>query len=513
MKRIAHGSTESDLTDSTENVEITPACAAGDVLYPTLPAPPQPTRFCYLFDDLSDNDDCLILQSPDTLNNLSELGQKMHDRADDIEDDHSKNGAIYTYFGQFIDHDVVFTDVKKPAGETDSSLLNCKTLVPWTKPEIFARVHNQRASLLDLDSIYGPIKGAILPPREPNSAKFALCRVTKSGDPIANKDEWNDVPRGPKSSNGKEDRVALIADRRNDSHLIISQMHVAFLRAHNAIVDKEQCSFEEARRILQKHYQWTVIKHFLPAIVGQDEIKKAMNEPIYDPAKGLPFEFTVAAYRFGHSMVRNLYYYNTNYGRLSPIRLFTLRLLSGGSYPPRHGEGFDTLPEKAVIEWRAFLDRNKNATKLIRPKLAEPLFTVMDESNIIVNGEFRLSVLDLKRSYMMRIPTGQAIASKLGITPLTPTEIESVFPDPNFLRTTRLSQRTPLFFYVLAEAALAKKTEKLGPVGGRLVAEVLIGLVRSHKYSFLNQSWNPHLGTGNDFSFSDLLRLGGVLEP
>lgn len=510
MKRIAHGSTESDSSEITENIDVVPACQAGDISCPALPAPPKPTPFYYLFDDLSDNDDCLILQSPDTLKNLSELGQKMHDQID-LGKDNAKIPAIYTYFGQFIDHDVVFTDVKKAEGETDSTLLNSKTLAPWTKGEIFCRVHNKRASLLDLDCVYGPIKGVLLPPRQPNSDKFALCSITKTDYPIKTKDEWNDVPRGPKSGDRKEDRVALIADRRNDSHLIISQLHVAFLRAHNAIVDDKHCSFEEARRILQMHYQWLVIKHFLPAIVGQNEIDKAMNEPIYEPARGLPFEFSVGAYRFGHSMVRNMYYYNSNYRRVSPIRLFTLILLSGGGYPPNPGQGFDTLPAKAVIEWKSFLDENENAAKIIRPKLAEPLFTILDESNVRVNGEFRLSVLDLKRSYMMRIPTGQAIAKRLKITPLTPTEIESVFPDEqdrDFLRNTSLSQRTPLFFYVLTEAALNPQ-QKLGPVGGRLVAEVLIGLVRSHKYSFLNQNWKPDLGRHKeDFSFSDLFRLG-----
>lgn len=515
MQRIAHGSTEPDSSEVTENIVVTPVCQAGAVDYPTLPAPPKPTPFYYMFEALSDDEDSLILQSNETLNNLSTLGQKMHEKID-LGKDNSPIPSFYTYFGQFIDHDVVFTNVEKPAGKTDSWLLNDENLAPWNKAEICSRVRNKRASLLDLDCVYGPIKDVLLPPLQPNSDKFALCSLTPTSDPIETRDGFNDVPRGPKSDNGKEDRVALIADRRNDSHLIISQLHVAFLRAHNEIVDRKQCSFEEARRILQMHYQWLVTKHFLPAIVSQSEIDKAMNEPIYKPAKGLPYEFAVGAYRFGHSMVRNSYYYNKNYPRVSPLRLFTLILLSGGGFPPTHGKGFDTLPAKAVIDWKLFLNERENPAKNIGPKLSEPLFTVLDETSIRAKGEFRLSVLDLKRSYMMRIPTGQAIAKRLGLTPLTPTEIESVFPEQeerDFLRKTTLSQRTPLFFYVLAEAALSTN-RKLGPVGGRIVAEVLIGLVRSHKHSVLNNTWTPDLGKQKgEFSFSDLLRLGNVLEP
>jgi len=514
MLRIAHGSTTSDTIESV-NLESLSA-GSGNFDFPESKSPPKPTPFTYLFEDLSDDEDSLILHSPDTLKNLSQLGEMMRDT--DHEGTYNSNiPSIYTYFGQFVDHDVTFTNIEKPAWVTDSELLDCKALWPWTKQEILAKISNKRTSLLDLDCVYGAMKGGVLPPvRKGNPDEFGVGQVHKSGNPVKHKDQYNDVPRGPKDPNPKQDRAALIADPRNDSHVIISQMHVAFLRAHNAIVHQEKCSFEEARRILQMHYQWIVIKEFLPTIVSQEAIDNAMKGPVYDPAKGLPLEFAVGAYRFGHSMVRNLYYLNEHHARISLPTLFTLTMLSDSTHPTPNS-GFETLPERAVIEWRKFLDAKENAARAIRPKMVEPLFEMLDEANIKVPGECRLSVLDLKRSYMMRIPTGQAIAKELGVAPLSATEIESVFQDANdqdFLRKTTLSTRTPLLFYVLAEAALNKEG-KLGPVGGRLVAKVLIGLVKSHKYSFLNNDqWSPHAGqTKGQFSLADLLQLAGVLEP
>ena len=516
MLRIAHGSTTSGIAESDESILEGLSDGSNEFEFPKLDAPPPPTPFTYLFDDLAD-EDSLILQTPDTLTNLSKLGDMMRDSTHKGKFN-SPIPSIYTYFGQFVDHDITFSEVDKENGETDSELLNSDTLAPWTRQEIAAKVRNKRASLLDLDCVYGAMKGGVmLPPRrKPNRDEFHLGKVAKTQNPVKHKDEFNDVPRGPKNPDAKQDRAALIADPRNDSHVIISQMHVAFLRAHNAIVHQEKCSFEEARRILQMHYQWIIIKEFLPTVVSQEAIDNADKGPAYDPSKGLPLEFAVGAYRFGHSMVRNKYYLNDNFGRLRLPALFTLTVLSNAGHPTPN-KGYDTLPDESVIQWRKFLDVQHNAAREIRPKMVEPLFEILNEANIKVPGESRLSVLDLKRSYMMRIPTGQAIAERLGLTPLTATEIESCFPDANdseFLRNTTLSSRTPLFLYVLAEAALNKEG-KLGPVGGRLVAKVLTGVVKSHKYSFLNNDqWSPHVGkTKGQFYLADLLQLAGVLEP
>lgn len=514
MLRIAHGSTTADSVEPTDDLLEDLSALADEFEFRKLDTTPQPTPFTYLFDDLSDDEDSLIFRSSDTLENLSRLGDMMMD-AGHQGYYNSAIPSIYTYFGQFVDHDITFTNVDKSDGVTDSELLDSKSLAPWTKHEIFTKIRNKRTSLLDLDCVYGATEQKLLPPlRKDNPDMLGVGKVAKSGYAVPYKDERNDVPRRRLHTDPKKDRAALIADPRNDSHVIISQMHVAFLRAHNAIVDREKCSFDEARRILQMHYQWILIKEFLPTIVSQDAIDNAMKGPVYDPAKGLPLEFAVGAYRFGHSMVRSTYYLNANYPRQPLPKLFTLTVLSDVGHPTPH-KGFATLPEKAVIQWKKFLAGGKNAARVMRPKMVEPLFQMLDEANIKVRGECRLSVLDLKRSYMMRIPTGQAIANRLGITPLSATEIESTFPDANdreFLRKTTLSERTPLFLYVLAEAALNKEG-KLGPVGGRLVAKVLIGIIQSYKYSFLNKAWSPHVGkTKGRFFLTDLLQLAGVLD-
>ena len=78
------------------------------------------------------------------------------------------------------------------------------------------------------------------------------------------------------------------------------------------------------------------------------------------------------------------------------------------------------------------------------------------------------------------------------------------------LRPMGLDAETPLWFYVLKEAELRTEGRRLGPVGGRIVAEVFIGLLEGDHMSYLNQDpdWTPDLG--QDFKMADLLRFAGV---
>jgi hypothetical protein len=324
----------------------------------------------------------------------------------------------------------------------------------------------------------------------------------------------------PSKEKPKEDRTALIPDPRNDSHVIISQLHVAFLRAHNALVDKHHCSFDEARRLLTNHYHWLVYQDFLQTFVPAATINQVLTDPdpIYKPASGLPLEFTAGAFRFGHSMVRRGYYLNDNYPGQTLVGLFTLIVLSNGFDKPTPGVGYKQLPEHRIIQWGKFLAGGDNAARALRPQMVEPLFELLNEIDRPVPGETRLSVQDLKRGYMLRLPTGQAIADRLKITPLTAVEIQAVATDKQLdvLTKSGFLSQTPLWFYILAEAAHANTQpgpgqgrEQLGPVGGRIVAEVLIGLLKNIPYSFLNTGWKP---TGK-FFLRDFLDLAGVLEP
>jgi hypothetical protein len=242
----------------------------------------------------------------------------------------------------------------------------------------------------------------------------------------------------------------------------------------------------------------------------------ALAEPFF-----LPLEFTVAAYRFGHSMVRTQYDFNLNFNKsgepgteLATLgRLFTFTAMSG-----QLGD-FDTLPENWIIEWDNFVDVGGtfNKARRIDTKLVEPLFQLPDLRGIPEQGDgARLAVRNLLRGYLLRMPTGQAVVRAMGQEPLAPKAIEAAAASDEqikVLREAKFLDRTPLWYYLLAEAAHSQ-TGRLGRVGSILVAEVLIGLIRRSEDSILkNRNWSPTLGsTPGEFNLPDLLRLAGVLD-
>ncbi len=247
--------------------------------------------------------------------------------------------------------------MRKKEGESDFEMLaNDPELEPWPDDVIEKRVSNKRAGMLELDCLYGRMQADVLPPRQdPHSGKMALGTVSRSENrPKGKKGDDHDLVRGPMSPSLKNDRTALIGDRRNDSNLILSQLHVAFLRAHNAIIDVEKRSYEEAKQVLQKHYHWMILNEFLPAIVSQKSINAVKGDERYKADQGLPLEFSVGAFRFGHSMIRRGYYYNEKRPRVDLGRLFTLTALSNSIDLPKPNEGSPTLPESHIIQWETF---------------------------------------------------------------------------------------------------------------------------------------------------------------
>ena len=116
----------------------------------------------------------------------------------------------------------------------------------------------------------------------------------------------------------------------------------------------------------------------------------------------------------------------------------------------------------------------------------------------------------------LRMPTGQAVARALKVKALTKKEIEKAAANDEqlaVLQESGFNKRTPLWFYILAEAASQTKGKRLGEVGSILVAEVLIGLIRRSENSILAlKNWKPTLGTeSGKFDLPDLLKLAGVL--
>jgi hypothetical protein len=521
MPRLAHGAVptpqqvrdaQSDLASRTADVDLAFAVAGPAALQ----------DFDFLFLNLQNNQANLLPQAATTPARLKELGRTMVDPGAATGD--SNIPAIYTYFGQFVDHDITLE-----SGSFTIAKLLSSTLVPLGLDTIRNDLKNLRSATLELDSLYGP-----LAPRSfPNLNKLLIGRVTRlngSEKPSlrpTGKGDDNDLPREPRSPDITHDRAARIGDPRNDENLIIAQLHLAFLKAHNRLVDQGR-TFAQARRLLRQHYQHIVVHDFLrriadPAIVDGilqqgNRFYDALAEPFF-----LPLEFTVAAYRFGHSMIRDDYDFNLNFNRSGDPGtfpadvglLFTFTALSG-----ELGD-FDTLPDNWIIEWEHFVDSGTGAANKARKfdtKLANGLFHLQS-----VQGQeqrpadaARLAVRNLLRGYGLRMPTGQAVANHLGVTALTATQLKTAAASTtqaSVLQNAGFLTRTPLWYYLLAEAK-HHGGQRLGPVGSTIVAEVLIGLARRSDDSILRTpGWTPTLpaATPGRFELADLLRFARVL--
>jgi hypothetical protein len=324
-------------------------------------------------------------------------------------------------------------------------------------------------------------------------------------------------------------KVPQIGDGRNDENLIIAQLHLGFLKFHNAVVDwlaahvgdpiAGDGDFARAKQLVQWHYQWITVHDFLKTIAMPEVVDGLLDgttQRIFNPDAGktfMPLEFSVAAYRFGHSMVRAAYDWNANFGAPGtgrPNATFNLLFLFTG----RGGFVADaqTLPDN----WPAQFERltgfaptpagtpsavPARFARKIDTHLAPPLSDLSNEGTDPALSERirrilrRLAVRNLLRGYRLAIPTGQAVAIALGLQPLTSDELLSgdqgvrdALIDGGFVTDT------PLWFYVLKEAEVKGGGNHLGPVGSRIVAETIIGQLLEDPTSFLSTGWDPSQG-------------------
>jgi hypothetical protein len=326
---------------------------------------------------------------------------------------------------------------------------------------------------------------------------------------------------------------ALIGDARNDENLIVSQLHLLFIHFHNKVVEhvaakRENAGisstklFEEAQRLVRWHYQWIVLHDFLPRIVESSGARPGLATawPLvrrryfkWRDRPFMPVEFSAAAYRFGHSLVREDYTINDRLDEQVPI--MNPRRAGG----PFLG-GFRWLPTNLKIQWEHFFPITdvapQNAMR-IDPFISRALSRLRPDRAPLI-------ALNLLRGEALGLPAGPAVARAMGETPLS----EANLLDPLHLdkdgasidERTRdaLVHQTPLWYYVLCEArARGRGGQRLGPVGGRIVAEVLLGLLEGDPNSFLNQwpKWMPCLSEHADKSFTmaDLIRFAQTRPP
>jgi len=424
-----------------------------------------------------------------------------------------------------LDHDITFD-------ETSASMLSLASLdlAPLSS---LSGLRNSRTLRLDLDSVY---EGSA--PRDdadPRKMKIGpVERLNSSNPPLARppgKSDANDLPRQGRSEDPSTDRAALIGDPRNDENLIVSQLHLAFLKAHNSLVDEMGGDFDAVRAEMRRRYQRIVLTDFLAKVCDPTVLSDVMtNGPRHwRIADGgdlfMPVEFAAAAYRFGHSMIRTLYDYNLNFSPTDLGTLFTFTALSGQlgeniGLPPQQT---DTLPENWIIEWERFVHSPDGSgtpqmAREIDARLTDFTFKLQntfgdfeganDPDPNVVQVAPRLAVRNLLRGYLMRLPTGQAVANRLGEPVLSGEALVAALPPVEALRAAArpFADRTPLWFYVLAEAGdpNGAKGRHLGRVGSRLVAEVFWNLVWHSEDSVLADGASSHV---ERYTLAELIAL------
>lgn len=422
--------------------------------------------------------------------------------------------AGYTYFGQFVDHDITF-DISS----TLDSLQNANN------------INNMRSPSLDLDSLYG--RGPGLDPflyqfpsggTPATAIKFQLGTNQNNGPGGSSTNSTSagmiartnfDVPRANTPSN-----TALIGDPRNDENLIVSQFHHAMLRFHNKVVDKLISDgfagdiFAEAKRMVTHHYQWAVVHDFLKRICGNTAVNNALSSVVapIGSAFRMPVEFSVAAYRFGHSIIRQNYWLNFNFPNEGMNNVFNF--IRNPHLPVR---------SNWVIDFNAFFPTGHPVpVNNMARKIDSILATEMENLPGMPPGIMRiLAARNLRRGQALGLPSGQALASSLGVTPLTSAQLTSGLPPSEVALLNSnggiLLTRTPLWYYILREAAVTQSGNKLGPLGAKIVADTFIRILKRDANSFLNHAggFSPSLQTppATTFTVTDIIKISGVTQP
>jgi Animal haem peroxidase len=438
------------------------------------------------------------------------------DPKDGPDNEESGIPAIYTYFGQFIDHDLTFDPASFLQKQDDPD-----ALVDYRTPAF------------DLDNVYG---------RGPDDQPYLYenGRIFILGEPLtgaAANPSARDLPRSQPVDAVNPGR-AIIGDPRNDENVIISQLQGLFHRFHNHIaLANPAWPFERVQREVRFHYQWVILHDFLPTLVSHEALRTVWpkqdalsppnlqffhwrNEPY------MPLEFSAASYRFGHSMVRPGYRLSES---VPPLSIFAAN-------PAAALTGFRKFPANWAIDWNLFANLeprdpvNSTRTQLaykIDTSIVNPLGAL--PASIASDPPPSLAARNLLRGWRMRLPTGQDVARAMELEPLQDTDIRigkftgdpaDILGSITDVAGVGFTGNCPLWTYILAETvqepislattqgAVAFEARKLGPVGGRIVAETFAGLLIGDSHSYLAQDplWRPSLAANGKFGLHDLIK-------
>ena len=370
---------------------------------------------------------------------------------------------MWPFFGQFIAHDI--TADRSP-------------LVHRSDP---ARIRNFRIPKANLEGVYGA--GPVGSPYLYSANDPAKLLLSASGC---------DIPRN-------HEGIALVGDPRNDVHLFLSQMAVAFINLHNRLVDRlrddgvaDDGIFEEARRSATWHYQHVILREFLPSLIGAELTAELLDggSQLYrvDGEPYIPFEFADAAYRYGHAQIRDRYQVNEQFG---PCPVFPDLM------------GFGPVVAEHTVDWSLQIDVEGRApaqrAKRIDTRLPSALIALPTQISGSAPGTDYASLAnrDLQCGQAVGLASGEAVARRLGAPALSAAEVGLGWDE------------TPLWFYILREAAVLHEGNRLGPVGGRIVGEVIVGIVDGDPESFraVDAGWSPTLPgrRAGAFGLADIL--------
>lgn len=474
--------------------------------------------------------------------------------------------AGFTYLGQFLDHDMTFDPTSKLGRDNDPDGLR-----------------NFRTPRFDLDSLYG--SG---PDDSPYLYSDGVHFLIGENQPTPGED---DLPRTVRTTHGGG--RALIGDPRNDENQIVSQIHLAFLKFHNRVVDDIAARagaptdpgtlFEMARQQVRWHYQFMILTDFLPRIIGQGVVDDLIKKEEFVVADGsgfkkasifkpnlkffqwhvqpfMPVEFSVAAYRFGHSMVRANYALNNATsgddasGNSKELPIFDPGA-PGPTDTPKDLRGFQPRPFGRRIFWSRFF-HFPEADGKVELQPARAFDTLLAHGlgglplAVAAQGPHSLAERNLKRGLALELPAGQVVARAMGLSETLVLggaggpkfEVGATYPkfkdeegnlrddksvvkiDPGLKSELegKFGSETPLWYYILKEAEVLTKGRTLGPVGGRIVGEVFVGLLFADQLSYLNiqPHWRPTAGQfgcmdNGRFHMTDLLRYavsGQIIE-
>ncbi|HTU43939.1 MAG TPA: heme peroxidase family protein [Bryobacteraceae bacterium] len=394
-----------------------------------------------------------------------------------------------TFLGQFIDHDLTLDATTLFGQQQDPNA-----------------VTDFRTPNFDLDNLYGA---------GPGVSRFLYdVRMPDTDNPVKLLlDDGRDFDLPRNSLN-----TALIGDLRNDENFLVSQLHRAFMKFHNAVVDLLRSTnpskysglngntdlFKDASQTVRWHYQWIVFHEFLPTIlendVLNDVIKSGRKLYLWNKQSKYPFmpvEFSTAAYRLGHSMLRQNYKLNAT----READLFNLPVFGN----PR-------IDASYKLDFKLFFDypgqpKAQRARK-IDAKVTMPVFQLpfIDPKQ---DPPISLPERNMQRAKIFGVPSGQEVAQDMVQRGINIPRVYSN-ADLGIDEIAGLQDQAPLWFYILKESEFNPTNSlRLGPVGSRLVAEVFLGLLSDIPGNYLHDDpgFKPTLPSAKpgEFTMLDLL--------